>query len=130
MPVPQHIKVTASGRICLFGEHQDFLGLPVIACAIDLAMKIVGHARPDSIFHLDMPEINQTDQFDAAEYIEYRHSRDYLRAAAFDTDLHMPLSGSAAGKLEDALQARGCTLAAGPEAREEIAPYYLASSVH
>ena len=41
MPVPEHIEVTAPGRICLFGEHQDFLGLPVIACAIDLTMKIV-----------------------------------------------------------------------------------------
>ena len=81
MPGPEHIRVTAPGRICLFGEHQDFLGLPVIACAIDLAMEIVGHARPDSIFHLDMPDINQTDEFDAAEYLEYRHSRDYLRAA-------------------------------------------------
>jgi len=80
MPVPQHIRVTAPGRICLFGEHQDFLGLPVIACAIDLAMEIVGEARPDSIFHLDMPDISQTDEFDGAEYLEYRHSRDYLRA--------------------------------------------------
>ncbi len=35
MPVPKHIRVTAPGRICLFGEHQDFLGLPVIACAIE-----------------------------------------------------------------------------------------------
>jgi len=35
-----------------------------------------------------------------------------LRAAAFDTGLRMPLSGSAAGKLEDALRKRGCTLAA------------------
>jgi len=38
MPVPKHIRVTAPGRICLFGEHQDFLGLPVIACAIELGI--------------------------------------------------------------------------------------------
>ncbi len=81
MPIPEHVRVTAPGRICLFGEHQDFLGLPVISCAIDLAVEIVAHARPDSIFHLDMPDINQTDEFDAAGYLEYRHSRDYLRAA-------------------------------------------------
>lgn len=41
MPVPEHIRVTTPGRMCLFGEHQDFLGLPVIACVIDLAMEIV-----------------------------------------------------------------------------------------
>ena len=66
MPVPEHIRVTAPGRIYLFGEHQDFLDLPVIACAIDLAIETVGHARPDSIFHLDMPGINQTDELERA----------------------------------------------------------------
>ncbi len=43
MPGPEHIRVTAPGRICLFGEHQDFLGLPIIACAIDLAIEIIGN---------------------------------------------------------------------------------------
>ncbi len=38
MPIPKYIRVTAPGRICLFGEHQDFLGLPVIACAIELGI--------------------------------------------------------------------------------------------
>ena len=66
MPVPEHIRVTAPGHICLFGEHQDFLGLPVIACAIDLAMEIVGHARSDSIFHPDMPDINETGELELA----------------------------------------------------------------
>jgi galactokinase len=28
-------KFRAPGRVCLFGEHQDYLGLPVIAAAID-----------------------------------------------------------------------------------------------
>ena len=81
MAVAEQIRVTAPGRICLFGEHQDFLGLPVISCAIDLVVEIVGHARSDSIFHLDMPDVDQTDEFDASEHIEYRHNRDYLRAA-------------------------------------------------
>jgi len=66
MPVPEHIRVTAPGRICLFGEPQDFLGLPVIACAIELAIEIVGHARSDSIFHLDMPDINETGELEQA----------------------------------------------------------------
>ena len=25
----------APGRICLFGDHQDYLQLPIIACAVD-----------------------------------------------------------------------------------------------
>jgi len=76
-----YVRASAPGRICLFGEHQDFLGLPVIACAIDLAIEITGTPRSDSIFHLNMPDIGETDEFDGAEYLEYRHQRDYLRAA-------------------------------------------------
>lgn len=30
----------APGRVCLFGDHQDYLGLPIIACAIDRYMEI------------------------------------------------------------------------------------------
>ncbi len=45
MSVPEHIGGITPGRICLFGEHQDILGLPVIVCAVELAMEIVGQAR-------------------------------------------------------------------------------------
>ena len=31
----------APGRVCLFGEHQDYLGLPVIAAAIPLGCRLV-----------------------------------------------------------------------------------------
>jgi galactokinase len=36
------LTVKAPGRICLFGEHQDFLGLPVIAAVIDLHITVSG----------------------------------------------------------------------------------------
>lgn len=39
------IKVIAPRRICLFGEHQDFLGLGVIAVAINLYIEITGKKR-------------------------------------------------------------------------------------
>ena len=29
------LSVKAPGRICFFGDHQDYLGLPVIAATID-----------------------------------------------------------------------------------------------
>ncbi|MEQ9365001.1 MAG: galactokinase family protein [Leptospirales bacterium] len=34
------ITAAAPGRICLFGEHQDYLGLPVIAMAVDREFRI------------------------------------------------------------------------------------------
>ena len=36
------MKITTQGRICLFGDHQDYLNLPVIACAINKYIKING----------------------------------------------------------------------------------------
>ena len=39
------MKIVTPGRICLFGEHQDYLGLPVIAMAISLRISIVGEKR-------------------------------------------------------------------------------------
>ncbi|MBT7422666.1 MAG: galactokinase family protein, partial [Candidatus Marinimicrobia bacterium] len=41
------MEVTTPGRICLFGEHQDYLGLPVIAMAISLRISITGKQRND-----------------------------------------------------------------------------------
>ena len=39
----------APARICLFGDHQDYLGLPVIACAIDKNITFEGNPK-HSIF--------------------------------------------------------------------------------
>ncbi|MDC0235199.1 galactokinase family protein, partial [Candidatus Marinimicrobia bacterium] len=43
--IPKHLEISTPGRICLFGEHQDYLGLPVIAMAISLRGKIKGQKR-------------------------------------------------------------------------------------
>ena len=75
------ICVSAPGRICLFGEHQDFLGLSVIACAINLDIRVCGTPRGDSIFAINMPDLDQRDEFDAATDVKYHGRRDYIRAA-------------------------------------------------
>ena len=73
-------RAMAPGRICLFGEHQDFLGLPVIACAIDLRIAIEGRLRPDRRFVLRMPDIDDEDSFDVDDELPYRGARDYVRS--------------------------------------------------
>ncbi|HDQ00815.1 MAG TPA: GHMP kinase [bacterium] len=75
------LKVTAPGRICLFGEHQDYLSLPVITAAINLRLTIEGEQRTDRIFHIKLPDIQQTDQFEITSDIGYIKKRDYLRSA-------------------------------------------------
>lgn len=45
----------APGRLCLFGEHQDYLGLPVIAVALPLSCRIHVTRRNDRILRLYGP---------------------------------------------------------------------------
>lgn len=75
------LTVVAPGRICLFGEHQDFLGLAVIAAAIDLHITISGRRVGGDALRLDLPDIADRDEFDPCGPLEPRSARDYLRAA-------------------------------------------------
>jgi galactokinase len=74
---------SAPGRICLFGEHQDYLGLPVISAAIGLRLSIdvtlddPGRNR----YRIIMPDIGREEIIDRTSPLEYRHERDYFRSA-------------------------------------------------
>lgn len=75
--------VSAPGRICLFGEHQDFLGLSVIACPIDLTITLTCKPRPDRHLAVHFPDLQggPRDLIHADRLAEYRHKRDYVRSA-------------------------------------------------
>ncbi len=77
---PHSLKVSAPGRICLFGEHQDFLGLPVVAAAINLRFYIEGTPRNDSLIEIDMPDIGAHESIDLSGELIYTIKRDYLRS--------------------------------------------------
>jgi len=79
--LPRLVTVEAPGRLCLFGEHQDFLGLSVIASPLSLTVKVVGTPRDDSVFSIKMPDLPDEDEFDAPEELLYLRERDYLRSA-------------------------------------------------
>ncbi len=81
MRPPRKVIVEAPGRICLFGEHQDFLGLSVIATPISLTIRIEATPRDDMLFNIDMPDIEDHDEFDPREELEYIRERDYIRSA-------------------------------------------------
>lgn len=74
------IRVSAPGRLCLFGEHQDFLGLSVIAQAINLDLTLVARPQGGGILSLDLPDLGEKDEFPAGTGRPYRHARDYLPA--------------------------------------------------
>lgn len=78
--ITEKLSVSAPGRICLFGEHQDYLGLPVITAAITLRITITGEKRDDRVFHLDLPDIGSEEEIDLDGPIEYFKERDYFRS--------------------------------------------------
>lgn len=73
--------VRVPGRVCLFGEHSDYLGLDVIAAAIDLAIAIDVTPREDDTIHAVYHDLNEEDSFALGSEVEYRHRRDYVRSA-------------------------------------------------
>lgn len=73
------LTVKAPGRVVLFGEHQDYLGLPVIPAAVDLFMTIEGQGSNSDLFRVELPDIQDVQSFSAAEIV-YQSSRDYLRS--------------------------------------------------
>jgi len=74
------LRVSAPGRICLFGEHQDYLGLPVIAAAVSLRIAADGRPSQDCVFSLELPDIGAGTAIDPNGDQEYESSRDYLRS--------------------------------------------------
>jgi galactokinase len=76
----QGLRVSAPGRICLFGEHQDYLGLPVIAAAISLRIYADGRPADHARFGVRMGDIGDTADIDPNVDQQYASARDYLRS--------------------------------------------------
>jgi len=75
------LKVSAPGRICLFGEHQDYLRLPVIPCAISLRVGVEGTRKDELQIDMDMPDIDAHETFSLDKELNYEKERDYNRSA-------------------------------------------------
>jgi len=73
--------VSAPGRVCLFGEHQDYLNLPVIPCAISLRINIHGEKQTNNLVHLDLPDIKSEEEFMLNGIQNYHNERDYFKSA-------------------------------------------------
>jgi galactokinase len=68
------------GRICLFGEHQDYLGLPVIAAAISRRINVSGSQRADKEVVVNKPNINSQEIFNL-DNLTYSSERDYFKSS-------------------------------------------------
>ena len=72
--------VSTPGRICLFGEHQDYLGLPVIAAAISKRIQITGDFRADNTVHFSLPDVGAEEKFELNYPLVYTKERDYFKS--------------------------------------------------
>lgn len=75
------IHVTAPARVCLFGDHQDYLGLPVIACAIDRELSLMAKENHGAYFNIEMPDIDSVRKIDITNTFETLALDDHLGAA-------------------------------------------------
>lgn len=71
----------APGRTCLFGDHQDYLGLPVIACAINRDIKLTAEENQTDTFVLNMIDIDEIRIIDIHTTFEKLESRDYFASS-------------------------------------------------
>ena len=71
----------APGRTCLFGDHQDYLGLPVIACAIDRNIELKATKNNSEVLKINMVDIDEVRIIDINETFPVLKSRDYFASS-------------------------------------------------
>lgn len=81
MSTPESIVVRAPGRVCLFGEHQDYLGLPVIAAAIDRHIVLRARRNGRDRFRIEMPDIGASREIRIDDTFPVLEKRDYFASA-------------------------------------------------
>ncbi len=68
----------APARICLFGDHQDYLELPIIACAFNRYIEIRGVPNADKMFHLKLKDLNVSRSIPIDELFEDLEKGDHI----------------------------------------------------
>lgn len=73
------IRIKSPGRICLFGEHQDYLNYPIISMAISKYIYLQAKRITEPKFIINQPDIDISLEIPLnGEELEYRSNRDYL----------------------------------------------------
>lgn len=87
------VQVMAPSRICLFGEHQDYLGLQVIASAVNIHFTATAKRRDDMLLHIRIrdarfgalgqknPGLYDAYTLDLSQPQVYTQKRDYFKSA-------------------------------------------------
>jgi galactokinase len=75
------IRIKAPGRITLSGEHQDYLGFPVITLAISRYIFLEAKRIPEPFFKIELSDTNKNVEIPLNnEEQDYKIKRDYIRS--------------------------------------------------
>lgn len=100
--MPDSLQILSPGRVCLFGDHQDYLQLPVIACAINRFLKFEGRPNDTANFSINLLDTSQHRELSLYETRPH-NSHDYwvsglnvLRRTGlvFTRGYHLQVSGN------------------------------------
>jgi galactokinase len=72
------IHLRTPGRVCLFGDHQDYLGLPVIACAIDRYINLKAYPIEATEIRVDLPDLKTARTIALEDKFEQLLPNDHL----------------------------------------------------
>ncbi len=75
------IKTKAPARICFFGDHQDYLNLPVIAGTINRFIEVKGEPNGEEYLLLKLIDFDSVVKINLNEPLELLKSGDYLRSS-------------------------------------------------
>ena len=72
------IKVEAPARICFFGDHQDYLNLPVIAGTINRFIHVEGETTNEKSYSIHLIDIKEFRTIDLNKRYKKIKNGDYL----------------------------------------------------
>lgn len=78
MTTTSEVIYKAPGRICLFGDHQDYLGLPIIACAINRFIELSAIPNENNVFNIEMPDIKTSRIFSIDDDLKTLQKGDHI----------------------------------------------------
>jgi len=74
------ISIKVPARICFFGDHQDYLGLPVIAGSINRFIYLNAQPIPEKEFHIRLKDIDDSITLSLDDTLDKVNSGDYYRS--------------------------------------------------
>lgn len=77
----QTIRIQSPARTCLFGDHQDYMDLPVIACAINRHIELTATPHEKPQLEISLPDIGKEKIIALDEQFEQGVKGDHLLAA-------------------------------------------------